>query len=294
MINISLELLIEYLGQPRKKQGDEYIWQCPLCQDRGKDNLKFNVAKGVLYCFADNNHSKTILSDMNKKFNGICPKSQNNVIKPVTNSVKITSEQISNYENYMYKCNENLVFDKTLLELAFTKRGLKHITISCTKMGYDKYKQVWTIPTFKYDCREQKVIGFEFRPHDFSKNGLYRTKGTPNCLATINAYYPEIEALCVVEGYLDAYLLLQYLIEIKQDRYFHIVTPSNGVNSLVKHLQDIDFSKYKKFYIAIDNDDAGNKAKAEILKKYPFFHTIDLKDCKDFNEYYLKYLMEVK
>ena len=71
MINISLELLIEYLGQPRKKQGDEYIWQCPLCQDRGKDNLKFNVAKGVLYCFADNNHSKTILSDMNKKFNGI-------------------------------------------------------------------------------------------------------------------------------------------------------------------------------------------------------------------------------
>ena len=139
MIEINLENLIAYLGQPHKKQGEEYIWQGPICSDRGKDNLKFNISKGILYCFANDSHSKIILSDMNKKFRGIYPQKQNTLVKPATNSVKITQEQIKDYENYMYHCNDVLTSDKDLLEIAFTKRGLKHITISSVKMGYDKY-----------------------------------------------------------------------------------------------------------------------------------------------------------
>lgn len=157
------------------------------------------------------------------------------------------------------------------------------------KIGYDKRKNVWTIPTIKYSCNDFEVVGFEFRPHNLSKSGLHRTKGTPNGLAMINDYYNCIDTLCVIEGYFDGYALLQYLAERQEDKYYHIVTPSNGVRALLKYLQEIDYSKYKKFYLFIDNDDVSNNIKLQILEKYPQFEPINMNcGCKDFNEHYLK------
>ena len=43
--NLKLELLTKVLGEPEKQSGDEYLWQCPLCKDTGRDNLKFNAEK---------------------------------------------------------------------------------------------------------------------------------------------------------------------------------------------------------------------------------------------------------
>ena len=41
---------------------------CPLCQDlKGKDNLKYNVAKNVLHCFADPSHAPLICKEIYKK-----------------------------------------------------------------------------------------------------------------------------------------------------------------------------------------------------------------------------------
>ncbi|MBR2526530.1 toprim domain-containing protein [bacterium] len=75
--------------------------------------------------------------------------------------------------------------------------------------------------------------------------------------------------------------------------YYHIVTPSNGVTSLLKHISKIDFDKYKKFYLFLDNDEPGNNATEKIIEKYPIFEKFTLNsDCKDFNEHYIKYLKD--
>ena len=51
MVEITLDLLIKYLGAPERKRGAEYVWQCPYCLDSHKDNLTFNAQKGIVYCF---------------------------------------------------------------------------------------------------------------------------------------------------------------------------------------------------------------------------------------------------
>lgn len=54
-------------------------------------------------------------------------------------------------------------------------------------------------------------------------------------------------------------------------------------------MPDIDFSCYKKFYLYIDNDEAGNSMAGKILEQYPMFERIITKcGCKDFNEHYMK------
>ena len=54
-------------------------------------------------------------------------------------------------------------------------------------------------------------------------------------------------------------------------------------------LSEIDYSRYKKFYLFIDNDDVSNNIKLQILEKYPQFEPINMNcGCKDFNEHYLK------
>ena len=195
MNKLEIEKIIKYLGQPLKKCGNELIWQCPYCKDRGKDNLKYNTVKNVLYCFANSDHAKSILSEIykenNKKHLNINDKPIKSTLPPAIS----TEKQKENFENYMYKCNETLLFDKNLLNFLYEKRGLTSTTVSMTKLGYDKQKMIWTIPTIQYNCNGFQVIGFEFRPSDLSKNGLYRTTGTPTGLAMINEYYNDIDTL---------------------------------------------------------------------------------------------------
>ena len=61
---LTLGLLISILGEPEKQSGDEYFWQCPLCKDTGRDNLKFNVVKGILWCFANESHAPQIMEQI--------------------------------------------------------------------------------------------------------------------------------------------------------------------------------------------------------------------------------------
>ena len=51
----------------------------------------------------------------------------------------------------------------------------------------------------------------------------------------------------------------------------------------------IDFRKYKKFELFIDNDKTSCPIANKIIEEYPLFHQVELKcGCKDFNEHYLK------
>ena len=286
-----LELLTAKYGQPEKKVGNQYYWQCPYCKENGKDNhkdnLQYNSVKDVLSCFADKSHTSKILQDLK-----IC-KTTIGCTSPLQIDYKnlFTPEKQNEYKTYLKRCNQELltIFYNSLKDLKNT-RGIEQETVKRLKIGVDKNKLTWVFPTFEYTSeKDRNIIGFEYRPLDFSKQGLHREKGTPTGLAMINAYKQETEAIVVVEGYLDGYALWQHLNEKGQSNYYHIVTPSNGVSALPKIISHINFSKYKKFYLFIDNDDAGNFAASEILEQYPMFERIILNcGCKDFNEHYLK------
>ena len=292
MNGLTLDILQNYLGEPESQSGDEYIWQCPLCKDTGRDNLKFNAAKGILWCFADESHAPQLLREILKKNkNKICFKHFNNDYENTDRYKRFfTIQKQMEFRTYMKECNEAL--QKSLMRVRFLrqKRGLTAVTVKAVKIGIDEYKKRWVIPTFQYSTERSNIIlGFEYRPLNLGKDGLKREKGTPTGLAMINSYKPTTEALVIVEGYFDGYALYQHLYKKRQLKYYHIVTPSNGVQSLLKHISQVDFAKYKKFFLYLDNDEEGNKVAAKIIERYPMFQRILTPcGCKDFNEHYLK------
>ena len=54
MLDITLEQIINAIGQPTYKKGNRYFFGCPSCgvEDGHKDNLIFDERKGLLKCFA--------------------------------------------------------------------------------------------------------------------------------------------------------------------------------------------------------------------------------------------------
>ena len=293
MKDLSFDLITKHLGLPVRKNGSEYEWQCPICKDRGKDNLKFNSQKGVLYCFADESHARTILRGIMRNHKDyLYAKDKKEYVNRIVEAEKyqenkITPEKQKIFLNYMLECNASLLNDSKVLEFLRNRRGITQETVSNTGMGIDKVKRHWTIPTFRYGTGE--LIGFEYRPPDLSKKGLCREKNTPTGLAEINCYTPQTEILVIVEGYFDGYALLQHLTEINQIAQYHIVTPSNGVQGLLKQIKVIDFRKYKRFELFIDNDETSRPIAHKIIEQYPMFHNVELNcGCKDFNEHYLK------
>lgn len=287
---LTLELLTAVLGEPDKQSGDEYLWQCPLCKDTGRDNLKFNAVKCVLWCFANESHAPQILKEIQKNNKGISLTSANSNNNVDRYKYIFTKQKQIEFKVYMQDCNEKLLSSELRLRLLLKRRGLTAVTVGKVKLGIDENRNRWVIPTFNYSTEHSNIIlGFEYRPLNWDKSGINREKGTPTGLAMINSYKPTTEVLVVVEGYFDGYALHQHLREQKQLKYYHIVTPSNGIQSLLKHISQVDFSKYKRFYLYVDNDEAGNKVAGEILKQYPKFKRIITDcDCKDFNEHYLK------
>lgn len=288
--NLNLELLTAVLGEPEKQSGDEYLWQCPLCKDTGRDNLKFNAVKGILWCFANESHAPQILKEMLKKGKiNLKPANADYNSNDRYKHIFSIQKQIE-FKIYMQECNEKLLTIDILPSILLKKRGLNLSTARDVKLGVDMNKKRWVIPTFQYSTeRANAILGFEYRPFNFSKDGLTRSKGTPTGLAMINSYKPTMEVLAVIEGYFDGYALYQHLKEQKQIQYYHIVTPSNGIQSLLKHISQVDFSKYKRFCLYVDNDEDGNKVAEKIMAKYPIFERVTTTcGCKDFNEHYMK------
>lgn len=295
--NLTLDLIIEVLGEPEKQSGDEYFWQCPMCKDSGRDNLKYNFTKGVLWCFADNSHAPMILREILQKNKGKLNLKLNSDCNNTDRFKHIfTKQKQLEFKFYMQECNERLQTIDMLPHLLLRKRGLRLSTTREVKLGVDVDKRRWVIPTFQYSTEKANtILGFEFRPYNFSKDGLTRQKGTLTGLAMINSYKLTTQVLAIVEGYFNGYALYQHLKEQRQIQHYHIVTPSNGIQSLLKQITEVDFSKYKQFYLYVDNDEEGNKVAEKIIEKYPMFKRIVANcGCKDFNEHYMKCIKNQK
>lgn len=111
-------------------------------------------------------------------------------------------------------CNDYLLENEELLKLLYQKRGINKETVYNMNIGFEPHLNKWVFPNYGYRTGEgMEILGYELRPKDFSKKGLYRSKGTPNNLSAVNRYTKDTEILCIVEGFLDAYVLWQHLNE---------------------------------------------------------------------------------
>lgn len=285
-MGIELEKIIKYLGEPLKKSGHNLIWKCPYCEDKSKNNLIYSTEKCLLSCFASGNeHSKRILSEINKNFPEKIYKKP-----PIISPVKkiLSPNKIQYFNDIMNKSNNELLNNTKMLDFLEEKRGINTKTVKECLIGVDIEKQHFVFPTFEY--MTNTVIGFEYRPLDLSKN-IKREIGGLTGLAQINQFSGNTVALAILGGYLDCYAFYQYLSETGQAKYYHITTSSNGEGAILRYLEDVKghFNKYNRIYLYLDTDKTGIEQMEKIKNKFPY---VEIKTmtcgCKDFNEHYLK------
>ena len=307
-MQIEYEDIIEHLGNFRTKIGDELIKQCPLCGDKSQDNLHYNPKKNILWCFADESHSKQILSEIYKKKNEQMKKEN----AEIPNYIKYQKDYII----YQLVCNAILLSDidsfniyyesgdiarlwesekvaeefnkiihsdkperaRTYLE---SRRGINKPTIEKTGLGIDfeKYGK-WVIPI--YDM-QATLRGFEYRGLDFDKKRIWREKGITRCLAKIYGS-DNCKKVAIVEGFLDGYVLAQFVKDTL------ILSCSNGASSLIHCIPEIQFNKYEEIQLILDNDDAGDEATKKIISQYPFISDnrefLKASEVKDISDWY--------
>ena len=294
MLDIELNTLQEYLGQQGKIQGREVVFACNKCRENGLDsrgdNLKFHLDKKILYCFSNPYHSREILKDIAKIYGYKTNNRHENIIAYDKYAKVLKPSKQAEFQSYMEKCNEELLATVPALEYLEEKRGINKKTVESTFIGVDIIKKRWVIPNFKYNTNgKNEIINFEYRNLGFQKDSIRKEKGCPNGLVQINKYTDKTNKLVVLEGPYDSLVFYQYLTEIEKIEDYHIVTTSNGVNSLLNYISDINFTKYEKFNLYIDNDEVSRPIASEIISRYPFFNDIVPNcNCKDFNQHYLE------
>jgi hypothetical protein len=261
--NLTLNQVTSILGQPTGKQGGEYVWQCPYCMDSHKDNMRFNERKGLLWCFADPEHSKEVLKKMNGKESDY---------KPVANSVPKWVIMQEKYVEYMAQCQEELLNNQELLDYVYKKRGLSKKVIDLVGMGFDSEANQFVIPIF--GLKEDMITDFELRAYG-DKKVISRVGGGHNTVAKIYGL-DKAKTLFFTEGFLDGYALLQYLFD-KNQTDFTIYSCSHGAESLLKCLPTVNFSQFDEIKLMLDADEAGDKATKAIIEQYPF-----IKDSRKF------------
>ena len=313
-MELTLNDIQEYLGQTGKKQGDEIIFGCGICQLSGgdvhSDNLKWNTKKNVLYCFKDSEHSKIIMSEIMKKKHEAKRMENKEIPAYIKNQEKylyymelcnsallgtLTKDWIDAVnEQDMFEDNEYDFYldlintDKPQKARAYLKeqRGINTSTIEQTGLGFDFKARKWVIPIFDMSST---LVGFEYRLADFKNKKIWREKGTPSCLARV---YGTGKKAIIHEGFMDSFCTVQMLEEKGTLNNYSIFTTSSGVASVLKIIPGLQFNKYENIYLLLDCDNAGDKATQEVIEKYPFIIDIRkmLKDsnCKDVNQYMLK------
>ena len=317
MLDLTLEDIREYTGQQGRKIGQEYVFMCPACFDeKGKDNLHFNEKKGILWCFANEQHNKDILSEIMKK------KNERKKMEK-TNEIPAYIKNQEKYLYYMELCNSALLgtltkdwidavneqdmfedneynfyldlinTDKPQKARAYLKeqRGINTSTIEQTGLGFDFKARKWVIPIFDMSST---LVGFEYRLADFKNKKIWREKGTPSCLARV---YGTGKKAIIHEGFMDSFCTVQMLEEKGTLNNYSIFTTSSGVASVLKIIPELQFNKYENIYLLLDCDNAGDKATQEVIEKYPFIIDIRkmLKDsnCKDVNQYMLEKVINI-
>ena len=318
-MELTLNDIQEYLGQQGKKQGDEIVFGCGICQLSGgdvhSDNLKWNTKKNVLYCFKDSEHSKIIMSEIMKKKHEAKRMENKEIPAYINNQEKylyymelcnsallgtLTKDWIDAVnEQDMFEDNEYNFYldlintDKAQKAQSYLKqqRGINTSTIEQTGLGFDFKARKWVIPIFDMSCN---LVGFRYRGADFKDKKVWTEKGTPKTLARF--YGADTAKTCYIgEGEWDCIVLVQWLLENNQ-KDFMVVSPSNGASSLLSVMSQLQLNKFEQIKLIMDNDASGDKATEEVIKNYPM--VIDSRGflkqsgIKDINDFYLKKVLK--
>ena len=294
MLDVTLDELIKVLGNPTRTAGHQYYFQCPACAQSGGDthcdNLLYNDRKGVLKCFACDDGAKEALRLINANRNS----STYEVLHRHTEKKPTKLWWQENAENlYIYMIEAHEEMPNYVTKWLWENYGIDQDTINECDIGFDNQPNMVSIdasiifPMFSLK-HDSQLVGFELRQMG-PKKVIRHTLDAPSCLCAIwgpmNAEY-----LIICEGFKDCYCLLQLLKQKVGDKInkFLICTPAHGCRDIVKNIPDANLTGFKKCYLVLDNDEAGDKATEEILKQYPFF--IDkraiLKGYKDVCEYW--------
>ena len=273
-LDIEIEELREILGHETRSKYGTYYFRCPECAKYGKDksgdNLVFNSSNGKLRCFACGEGQLTVLKMINEHRQKTGYWSQPRKKEEVKEEKKQTWYELNVNElhQYMEEATEELLAAEPIVEWLYKKHGINRQTIKDCGIGLDADKNAVCFPIFSM-THEQMLVGFEYRLLG-DKKQIWRTPQAPSCLAGVWGKTCAKNVI-ICEGYKDAYCLKQMLeLQNKAEDYL-ILTPAHGCGDIINHLQDIDFNKFKTCYLLLDNDEAGDKATAEILEQYNFF-----------------------
>lgn len=195
-------------------------------------------------------------------------------------------EPLSTYFN-----NLRLLDTKKALVSLFKKKGINPLTVAKVELGIDN-EGIWWFPNYKYSTRERlDLVGFEFLPANLDESRWYRNKAMHSMLLAVNCYTPKTTSLVLVKDHIDGYTMWQYLNEMMIAPYYQVVMPVNNLKTLSDCIGEIEFDKYKDFYLFLGNSDTARDVTDDIIIRYPEFKKLHKPcSCASFNKYYLKYV----
>jgi twinkle protein len=173
----------------------------------------------------------------------------------------------------------------------FESRMISQVTLNKMKV----YSDVQFMPQFS---KEVEVICF---PYFFNENLInVKYRGPHKSFKLISGAelifwnldsVNRFEELIIVEGEIDALTFIQAGFE-------NVLSVPNGANNNLEYLDNCIelFNPIKKFYIATDQDTKGIELKSELVRRLGAerCYIVSFKDCKDANEYLLKYGPDIK
>lgn len=172
----------------------------------------------------------------------------------------------------------------------FKGRGISETTLNKLKVtqGVEYMPQV---------SKEVRVIMFNYFVGGILTNIKYRDsqknfklyKGAQKTFYNIDSI-KDSDKCVIVEGEIDALSFVEAGID-------YVVSVPNGFTSKGQVNLDYlnDFYSYfedkTEIYVCVDNDQAGDNGKKELIRRFGSekIYLCDLKDCKDANEYLIKY-----
>lgn len=291
MLDITLDKLIALLGNPTRQTGHQYYFRCPACSagggDTSGDNLLYNDKKQLLKCFACDDGAKQVLHMLNKKFGSYTPPTE----KQQKQYTPWWKANLENLALYMLQAHEemNVYAEQWLWE----RHGINKQTIEYCNIGYDDqpFMNIGASVCFPLISLNHNLtlVGFELRQIG-SEKIIRHTYDAPRCLC-VTYDIDNADCIIITEGHKDSYCLMQLLKEKDQLERFTILTPAHGVNDILHNMEAIDFTRYKHFYLLLDNDKAGDTATQQIIQQYEVFKDMRktiLKGYNDIGEMWMK------
>ena len=192
-------------------------------------------------------------------------------------------------KEYIKPPEKQIIEVSTKVEQWFTERGISKKTLNDLRVteGFEYMPQTAkeenTIQ-FNYFIGEE-LINIKYR--DGRKNfKLY--KGAEKIFYNLDAI-ANTDTCIIVEGEMDA-------LSLHEAGITNVVSVPNGATLSSNNLDYLDncidyFEDKKKVILAVDQDEAGNALKQEFIRRLgaEVCYLVDFVDCKDANEYLLKY-----